>query len=107
MKARSSSLSPPVVRSPLTPPSPSPSTSSNKKSRNVSSHMSDTSLFAKLVRVKHFKKKEDEDKDINGLSKIDKIEKNEKIDEKNDEKIDQKNVFKEDADSSKLIFDKI
>lgn len=72
-KARSVSSSPPVAppvhRSLSTTPSPSPSTSvssTSKKARNISSHMSDTSLFAELVRGKHFKKKKEDDEDVNG-----------------------------------------
>lgn len=87
-KMRSVTSSPVPVNSPTSPPTPSPSAStSSKKMRSISSNMNDTSLFAQLVRGKHFKNKKEEEEDINGVAKC----------EKNDEI----SVANQDTDSSK------
>ncbi len=86
-------MSPPPPRSPSMSPSPAPSTSSSKKSRHISSNMSDTSLFAELVRGKHFKKKMEEEEDVNGLSKTEKPD-----------RVDEKNILSQENDTSKYFY---
>lgn len=90
-KMRSVSPSPAPVASPPSPPTPPPSTSCNKKARTVSSsHMNDTSLFAKLVRGKYSKTKKEEEEDVNGVAKGDKNE--------------DESIANQDTDSSKFFY---
>lgn len=87
-KVRSVSSSPVQANSPQSPPTPPPTaSSSSKKARTVSSsHINDTSLFAKLVRGKYSKSKKEEEEDMNGVAKVDKNDEDSLIQQDTDSK---------------------